>query len=255
MAKLSLMFENRNLNEFSLTRGITTIGRLPDNSIQVDNPAVSGHHARIYWELGQFILEDHDSLNGTYVNDRRVKKQPLQDSDRILVGKHTLLFNAEPDKPVAAGTSGTAGPSLPRLDGTAMLDTKKARELMAQAALRTGAAGADSGAAVATQQIPAKMRVGVLTVLSGKTDQRQYVLTGKLAVVGKSDMASIRLKRWFAPKVAASISRRNDAYFITSADNKHKVKVNGATVSAQWELQAGDRISVAGVEMTFSYND
>lgn len=75
MAKLSLMFENRNLNEFSLTRGITTIGRLPDNSIQVDNPAVSGHHARIYWELGQFILEDHDSLNGTYVNDRRVKKQ------------------------------------------------------------------------------------------------------------------------------------------------------------------------------------
>lgn len=255
MAKLSLMFENRSLNEFSLTRGTMTIGRLPDNIIQIDNPAVSGHHARIYWNLGEFVVEDNDSLNGTFINDQRIKQQTLHHADRILIGKHILVFDAEPNKPVAADTSAYVGPALPKLDGTAMLDTKKARELVAQAVARAGATAATPGDGNATAPMPAKLRVGILSVTIGKTEQSQYILTSKLTVIGKSEMASIRLKRWFAPKVAASITRRNDAYFITPADNKQKVKVNGYPVLQQWELQPGDKISVAKVEMSFSYND
>jgi hypothetical protein len=44
-----------------------------------------------------------------------------------------------------------------------------------------------------------------LTVIDGKTNQQHYVLSSKLSVIGKSEMASIRLKRWFAPRTAASI--------------------------------------------------
>ena len=98
------------------------------------------------------------------------------------------------------------------------------------------------------------MRLGILSIMSGKTDQRSYVLTGKLTVIGKSDMASIRLKGWFAPQVAGAISRREDRYFI-SPGGRQKVKVNGQAITGQWELQSGDMISVAKVSMTFGYND
>ena len=91
--------------------------------------------------------------------------------------------------------------------------------------------------------------------MSGKTDQKSYLLTGKLTVIGKSDMASIRLKGWFAPKVAGAINHREDKYFIAPADGKQKIKVNGQVIAGQKELQAGDMIIVARVNMTFNYND
>jgi pSer/pThr/pTyr-binding forkhead associated (FHA) protein len=80
MAKLYLKFEQSDqvLKEVALSQAPTTIGRLPDNNVQIDNLAVSGHHARISWEQGQYIVEDLGSLNGTYVNNERVGKAALK---------------------------------------------------------------------------------------------------------------------------------------------------------------------------------
>ena len=90
MAKLFLKFEQAVLKEFSLSEGVVTIGRLPDNLIQVDNLAVSGHHAKIYWDVDHYALEDNNSLNGTFVNNRRISKAVLKDGDEVLIGKHTV---------------------------------------------------------------------------------------------------------------------------------------------------------------------
>ena len=95
----------------------------------------------------------------------------------------------------------------------------------------------------------------MLTIMAGKTDQSQYVLGGKLTVIGKSDMASIKLKGWFAPKVAAVINKRDGKYFVAASEKDVKVKVNGAVVSGQHELGDGDVIEVAGVKATFSFGD
>ena len=94
MAKLSLKFQERVLREVALSAGVVTIGRQPDNLLRIDNPAVSGHHAKIYWEGGHCILEDCESFNGTYVNNRRIGKLTLKDGDVVLIGKHTLEFHA-----------------------------------------------------------------------------------------------------------------------------------------------------------------
>lgn len=245
MAKLCLNYEKTTLKEFPLSMGVVTIGRLPDNDIQIDNPAVSGHHATVHWETGQFILEDKRSFNGTFVNDHRVMRQALKDNDVVLVGKHTLVFKAEASQPVAPAMGGHAKLAVPSLDATAMLDTKKARELMAQAAGKGGAAEAAAPAAA--------KRLGVLTVMQGKTDQTSYVLTSKLTVIGKSAMASIRLKGWFAPAVAANINHRDDKYFLAPADRKQKVKVNGQPIVMQCELNEGDTVQVGKVVMSFSF--
>lgn len=249
MAKLYLKFEQAVLKEFALTQGVVTIGRLPDNLIQVDNLAVSGHHAKIYWDMDHYALEDNNSLNGTFVNNRRISKVVLKDGDEILIGKHTVLFKGHEE--AAHPGADLAVPMVPTLEATVVLDTRKAKEMLAHQP--TTPAGGAPAAAVAPA--PAKERTGVFRILAGKTDQSEYVLAGKLTVVGKSDMASIRLKGWFAPKVAAVINHREDKYYIAASEKKYKVKINDELIAGQHELKDGDMVEVAGVSMSFSFNE
>ena len=86
MAKLYLKFEQSVLKEVPLTQAATTIGRLPDNTVQIDNLAVSGHHAKISFNDGHYVIEDLGSLNGTYVNNKRVGKATLIHGDQVLIG-------------------------------------------------------------------------------------------------------------------------------------------------------------------------
>ncbi len=257
MAKLHLKFEQAVLKEFALSQGVVTIGRLPDNLIQVDNLAVSGHHAKIYWETDHYVLEDNNSLNGTYVNNRRVSRAVLKNGDEVLIGKHTLAFKDERHEDAPADrtqrTPDRAVPMVPTLESTVVLDTRRAKEMMAHAPSPSMAAAAAAPGVVPAA--PAKERTGVLTVMAGKTDQSQYVLTGKLTVVGKSDMASIKLKGWFAPKVAAVINKRDNKYFIAASEKDIKVKINSQEIAGQHELSEGDVVEVAGVKMTFSFGD
>jgi pSer/pThr/pTyr-binding forkhead associated (FHA) protein len=260
MAKLYLKFEQAVLKEFSLAQGVVTLGRLPDNLIQVDNLAVSGHHAKIYWDVDHYALEDNNSLNGTFVNNRRVSKVVLKDGDEVLIGKHTILFKDEwhEDEPGQKTQSvEKTMPMVPTLDATVVLDTKKAREMIARSAAPSAPApgSAPAATAAAPAPAPAKDRVGLLTIMAGKTDQSQYVLSGKLSVIGKSDMASIKLKGWFAPKVAAVINHRDNKYFIAASEKDHEVKVNDEVIAGQHELKEGDVIEVAKIKATFGYND
>src|SRR5256885_1377282 len=150
MAKITLRFEKTMLKEFPLTKGIVSIGRLPDNDIQVDNPAVSGHHAMIYWDEDHFVVEDNNSLNGTFIHSERVTKRRLKDGDSISVGKHTIGFSDDGQDILPNAPHATVA-ALPKISATMVLDTKKARDMIAQAAAkgRTGTAAEGTAAAAA----------------------------------------------------------------------------------------------------------
>ncbi len=244
MAKLYLKFEQAVLKELELAQAALTIGRLPDNNVQIDNLAVSGHHARVIWDDGHYVIEDLTSTNGTYVNNQRIQRAALKDGDSVLIGKHVLTFRetAEP-RPEKPQTDKTM-PVMQGLDATVMIGSKAARSMIDQH---------PAASATATPAAPAHDRVALLTVLDGKTDQNQYQLTGKLTAIGKSEMASIKLKGWFAPKVAAMITHREAKYFVAASEKDVKVKVNGEEISGQRELSEGDTIEVAGITMTFAY--
>src|SRR5947209_17723225 len=121
MAKLTLRFEKTMLKEFPLSKGVMSIGRLPDNDIQVDNPAVSGHHAMIYWDEDHFVVEDNNSLNGTFIHSERIAKRRLKDGDSISIGKHALSF-ADDGQDILAGTPHAAATPLPKISATMVLD-------------------------------------------------------------------------------------------------------------------------------------
>ena len=255
MAKLILRFEQNILKEVSLPQETFTIGRLPGNKLQIDNLAVSGHHAKIYWEKDHYVVEDLGSLNGTYVNNQRVGKAALKSGDVLTIGKHMVQFKDDGQKTAASPAAQTPAPEAPKLEPTVVLDTKKAQDMIAASAAPNAGSSVLGLSKPAPSAPPAKERFGILNVLQGRTVQPQYVLTGKMTMIGKSDMATIRLKGFFAPKTAALISKRENKYFIASSDTKVSVKINGEEIAGQKELNEGDIVEVAGVKAAFSYQE
>jgi hypothetical protein len=70
----------------------TSIGRSPDCDIFLDDVTVSRQHAVIRRNDGSFVIEDQGSLNGTFVNRRRIESAELADGDELQIGKYRLTF-------------------------------------------------------------------------------------------------------------------------------------------------------------------
>jgi pSer/pThr/pTyr-binding forkhead associated (FHA) protein len=273
MAKLFLKFEDRIIQEVSLSVDTVTVGRQPDNVLRIDNPAVSGHHARLYSEGDHYVLQDLESFNGTYVNNHRIGRVVLKDGDKVLIGKHTIEFRDEESQGIAVPSLDRAvrepAPVIkaepPQLDRTVFLDTAKAKELLALA-VAAASSGPRPAAAqktgIARSQSPGEalpvvhQAIGTLTIIQGRTDQKYYVLTSKLTLIGKSKMAGICLKRWFAPPVAASICRAEDGYFIARCGDKVKIRVNDTVLEGgKMLLEAGSVIEVDRIKAVFGYSE
>jgi FHA domain/zinc-ribbon domain len=70
----------------------TTIGRSPDCDIFLDDVTVSRQHAVLNRSNDGFTIEDQGSLNGTFVNRRRIERADLADGDELQIGKYRLTF-------------------------------------------------------------------------------------------------------------------------------------------------------------------
>ena len=79
---------------FALERERTTIGRSPDCDIFLDDVTVSRRHAVALKQGDAFVIEDQGSLNGTFLNRRRIESAELSDDDELQIGKYRLVFFA-----------------------------------------------------------------------------------------------------------------------------------------------------------------
>jgi predicted component of type VI protein secretion system len=255
MARLILQFDNRVLKEVGIGAS-ATIGRLPDNTLVIDNPAVSSRHARITRDGDQFILEDLQSTNGTYINQARVTRHTLVDGDVAQIGKHKIVFDAAGGDDVAVDAP---EPAMAAIEGTMFLDTRRQKELLAQAQAIHAASEAPTSRVAAVSSAPqakaagsngtSNGRTGVLAVLSGNTDQPEYQLRAQTSLIGKSEGALVRLKGWFKPKSAVAIARRGDTYTATQLGGK--TLINGQSLSGRQDLNEGDVLSVSGLTLEF----
>lgn len=280
MPKLILQYEGRVLKEFSVG-SVVTIGRLPGNSIVIDNPAVSSKHARVSREGDGYVIEDAESTNGTFVNEIRVTRQALNYGDLVLVGKHHLVFEEGGDEDTQAPAE--APREIADLGGTVYLDTKRQKELLAQAKAKQAALSASTATATATAPepvapaprvsapaastadapadtarmakapaaapAPSPSSVGMLYVLAGKTDQTEYALKAQTCLIGKSDSATVRLTGWFKPKTALAIARKGNGYTATPLGGKNLL--NNQPFAGRQDLRDGDVLQVSGVTLEF----
>ena len=83
---------NRVGESFPLEGDRMTVGRRPDSDVFLDDVTVSRDHALVVKRGGDFYLDDLGSLNGTYVNRRRIESHRLADGDELQIGKYKLTF-------------------------------------------------------------------------------------------------------------------------------------------------------------------
>ena len=83
---------NRVGESFPLEGDRMAVGRRPDSDVFLDDVTVSRDHALVVKRGGDFYLDDLGSLNGTYVNRRRIESHKLADGDELQIGKYKLTF-------------------------------------------------------------------------------------------------------------------------------------------------------------------
>jgi hypothetical protein len=77
---------------FALEGDRVAVGRSPECEIFLDDVTVSRRHALVSRGDDGFMIEDEGSLNGTYVNRRRVENAKLEDGDEVQIGKYRMTF-------------------------------------------------------------------------------------------------------------------------------------------------------------------
>ena len=240
MAKMVLSMNGAVQGEFPLEKERVSIGRKPDNDIQIDNLAVSGKHALIITILDDSFLEDLGSTNGTYVNGKLVKKHALRNGDVIGLGKHELKYvneHATADDEEFEKTMIIRPGSV-----SAAVEAAKAAEKAAGAPEMDQTTG---GTPKPSPPAGGGMPLGKLQVLNGPIAGKELELTKALITLGKPGTQ------------VAVISRRPQGYFLTHIEgdgqNDNYPVVNEAAIGPQaYAIQNGDIIELAGIKMEFN---
>jgi len=226
-----LSLDGQILAEYNMNKERYTIGRLPDNDIRIDNPAVSGHHSLIINILNDSFLEDLNSTNGTYVNGKLIKKHAMQHGDVITVGHHQLRFVDSQD--------GDA--QQDEFEKTMVIQPSARPVEKVRAAVNNDTAATASRRTIGNGAAPLKK--AKLQVLSGAFAGRELELTKALTTLGRPGVQ------------VAAITRRSEGYYIVHVDSESDNNfplVNGAPIgSSARKLADNDVIQLAGVKMGF----
>ena len=230
MPTLTLKFKDNKLGEYPIEQGRSlTIGRKESNDIPIENLAVSGHHAKVDAVGEEYLLTDLKSKNGSFVNKELVTTHWLQHGDKIIIGKHCLVFEyAEGEKRPAAKAGGG------NMDQTMVMDTDKYKDMLSKAA------------PAAKKKVAS---IGVLSYLSG--GEGEIELTKKLTKIGKASSCDIVVGGLMMGKTAATISKRPNGYSLAFVEGMTKPKVNGDTVKDSVMLKEFDNIEIGSAKLQF----
>ena len=105
MPQIRVYLSEDNQVTHELAEESVTVGRLPDNTIQIEDGSVSSHHAEIVFEGGEHHLHDKGSTNGTFVNGAQVTDAVLKDGDQVRFGSIETVF--------AGDAKAASGPTAP----------------------------------------------------------------------------------------------------------------------------------------------
>lgn len=237
MGTLYLVQNGRRVREFPLDQERTTIGRAKDNDIQLNDRAVSGHHAVIVTLYNDSFLQDLKSTNGTYVNGVAVRKHALTDNDYIKIGNNELVFEGEVAKAGEPDEFERTMVIKPAADVSASMPSSgQIHEVVEEATGSSPGAIQDHSEA----QLP-KAR---LQVLSGENFGQELELTKEMTTIGQPGMQ------------VAAVLRRPEGYSIvhvpSANDQDDAPKVNGKPIGREaTPLHDNDVIHLADVKLGF----
>jgi pSer/pThr/pTyr-binding forkhead associated (FHA) protein len=223
MAKISVMFGSNVESEHTLQKDEIKIGRAMDCEIVVDNLGVSRHHCTIVKEGDNWVVVDGGSNNGTFVGGQKIKRHTLKHADRIVLGKHSLLFDQHG---VAEG--GAEGGAKKKAGGMGGEMTM----FVDQAALA---------------KVMSSKRMALALMQGGR--EVLVPLIREETSIGKAG-ADIPCKAFLVKPIQAKVVRNGEGHRVVSSGGFRAVRVNGQKVATQ-DLKVGDIITIAGHSFTY----
>ncbi len=259
MPTLLLQLKNKILGKYPLQNGASlTIGRRETNDVVIENPSVSGHHAKIDSLGDRFVLIDLQSKNGSFVNEQLVNSHWLKHEDVITIGGHSLIFNYHEKEKMQEEDSA-------EFDDTLAMNTTQHRKMMIKSnptksinVVRFWDKSPNRGKVknvvppVPKPRTESKKKepVGVLAYLAG--GEGQIKLTRKITTIGKDPTSDIMVKGLLINPTAVTISKKPDGFYLNNIGGLPKPKVNDKPVKKSTILNDQDIIEIGSARLQFS---
>jgi pSer/pThr/pTyr-binding forkhead associated (FHA) protein len=225
MPEIVVKFDNKVVERIVTEKKHLSIGRASDNDIVLDNRGISRKHACIELDGVEAIVIDNESLNGTFVNNRKVSEEKLRDNDTVTIGKFDLEFHA----------GANAGEGSSDLDGTMILNTKKQKEMLESD--------------LQDKQIVRRSGCSVLVGVE-KTAENEYPLDRDTTTIGTSKFVNIKVGGWFVSGIQAKLISEGDSFTLINVGRKGKTRVNGEPI-VRYDVKNGDIIEVGKAVFRF----
>ncbi|GEM_PF-4794704 len=209
MPKIVVRLDQKTVQELELSGGKITIGRSEDNTVKLEDDAVSRHHAEIIKEGERYLLSDLGSANGTYVGKMLIARNyELKQGDVIKIGPYTISFReSTEEKPTQVVKMATAEKP------TEIFTFSSAPRLI----VRSGA------------------EVGQIHDLA------------KNPLIGRSPECDIVLSEPSVSRRHARIQFIDNRLSIMDVGSKTGTRVNGKLIDRPTQLKDGDRIQIGEV--------
>ncbi len=223
------LYSGENLkDQWELRADRLGIGRATDNDIVLQNPEVSKHHAHIEIDGSDYVLVDDGSANGVFVNKKKISRHTLAFWDEIQIHHYKLVFM-----------------SRARLPGEATGHEIREQLEMQQ----SGTVVMKDGDIKSLRKQLEKTRVPYITLMESGV----RVLLEKVEfTVGRGRNSDLRCGGWFAPRLVATIQRRQDGHYLIPA-RRGRVSVNRQPTRDPVRLLDNSELEVQGIALKYYF--
>ena len=226
MPEIIVKYEDKVIERIVTEKKRISIGRTNDNDIMLENRGVSRKHATIEFNDNAAVVIDNESLNGTFVNNRKITEEVLRDEDVITIGKYSLVYNSNATRTKDAATG---------FDGTMVLNTKQQKQLLENDRQE--------------RQLVERYGGSVLLGMEN-TEVAEYRLDRDVTTLGKAKFVHVRVKGFWVSGIQAKLVKEDGRHLLVNLGKEGKTVVNGEPI-AQCELKNGDLISVGKTTFKF----
>ena len=226
MAEIVVKFDNKLIERIVTEKKRISIGRTTENDIVLENRGVSRKHAMIEFNETAAVIIDNESLNGTFVNNRKISEEVLRDEDIITIGKYSLIYHSNTTQ---------AGDEAASFDGTMVLNTKVHKDRLANDKME--------------RQIVNKYGGSVL-LGEENADFLEFKLDREVTTIGKAKFVHVRAKGFFISGIQAKIVNENNCFALINLGRTGKTKLNGEPINRS-VLKNGDVIQIGKTTFKF----
>lgn len=227
MPEIVVKYEDKVVERIVTEKKRISIGRTNENDVVLENRGVSRKHATIEFNDQAAVIIDNESLNGTFVNNRKITEEILRNDDVITIGKYSLTYHSQA---VQGGDGGA------EMDGTMVLNTKKHKQLIENDKVERQIVSKHGGAVLLGEE---------------NAEFSEFRVDRDVLTFGKAKFVNVKAKGFWMSGLQAKLVKNPDGHYsLVNIGKSGKTLLNGEPIENE-VLRNGDLITVG--KSTFKF--